>query len=122
MEMRTEKRSRTLEGMKKKFSNPTRDSVSNVRHLNSIQYPYACQLLGVFRDDETTCERGGGRDTEHENIGPMFFWFSVCFVLKSSFKPVLNHFLLRSLGSLYTCYSTYHKQYSMAHIHAYVGA
>ena len=26
-----------------------------VRYLNSIQYPYACQLFGVFRDDETTC-------------------------------------------------------------------
>lgn len=25
-----------------------------VRYLNSIQYPYACQLFGVFRDDETT--------------------------------------------------------------------
>lgn len=25
-----------------------------VRYLNSIQYPYACELFGVFRDDETT--------------------------------------------------------------------
>eukprot|EP00440_Ansanella_granifera_P019391 gb/GFBE01021065.1/.p1 GENE.gb/GFBE01021065.1/~~gb/GFBE01021065.1/.p1 ORF type:complete len:414 (+),score=66.83 gb/GFBE01021065.1/:1-1242(+) len=25
-----------------------------VRHLNSIKYPYVCDLLGVFRDDENT--------------------------------------------------------------------
>lgn len=29
------------------------------RYLNSIQYPYACELFGVFRDDETTCSIGG---------------------------------------------------------------
>mmetsp|Transcript_22954 Transcript_22954/g.54579 ORF Transcript_22954/g.54579 Transcript_22954/m.54579 type:complete len:389 (+) Transcript_22954:85-1251(+) len=25
-----------------------------VRHLNSIRYPYVCELIGVFRDDENT--------------------------------------------------------------------
>jgi len=40
-----------------------------VRYLNSIRYPYACELLGVFRDDETTYVAA-----TLATIGDLFTW------------------------------------------------
>ena len=57
---------------------------SNLRYLNSIQYPYACQLFGVFRDDETTCPWNRWRNAQNKT------WFLLFFKEKYDKRKDLN--------------------------------